>query len=774
RDADGSISHYLSVKEDITEKKRLARELDRYRDHLEQLVAERTAELRRGSYYLRALIDNIPHMVWLKDTEGRFLAVNRAMAEASGYAMESILGKTDLEVWPRDLAERHRACDREVMATHSQKTLEESLPTQPSSIFETFKAPVIDEDNTILGTVGFSRDISAQKMLEAERERARQTAEDASKAKSAFLTNMSHEIRTPMNAILGLAHLLQKSQLTQVQADRLAKINVAAEHLLTIINDILDLSKIEAGRLSLENVDFSLGALLDHVYSLIGEKAVDKGLLVEVDCEDAPLWLCGDQTRLCQALLNYASNALKFTEAGRIALRAKLLEERDGQVLIHFEVEDTGIGIAAEHLGKLFGAFEQADVSTTRRYGGTGLGLTITRRLAQLMGGSAGVESRIGQGSRFWFTAWLHRGRGVMPATPVLGNPEVESQLRRQHAGARLLLVEDNAINSEVAQELLYSVGLIVDVAKNGEEAVAKARTEKYDLILMDMQMPKMNGLEATRVIRGLPGYENLPIVAMTANAFDEDRQACVEMGMTDFVAKPVVPATLYATLLKWLPSAGVEPERSSMSQCECEEEDECERCLSKIAGLDYTLGLDSLRGQMDKYCRLLTLFAENHAHDQALFSEWLAADEMQKIQGLAHALKGSAGALGAVVVSEAANDLLVAVRSHLGYEEVEARIKILNAELSYLIDNIQVAVFQNADAIVAVDLAKIEHILEQLESLLKIGDIRVNDLAHEQDKLLRAGLGERATVLLKAIENFDYEHALEALQAARHNMSGV
>jgi signal transduction histidine kinase/ActR/RegA family two-component response regulator/PAS domain-containing protein len=388
--------------------------------------------------------------------------------------------------------------------------------------------------------------------LDTLRTRAeRDSAEAATRAKSQFLANVSHEIRTPMNAILGMVHLLRRDGVSPKQAERLDKVDLAADHLLSIINDVLDLSKIEAGKLVLEDVDISINSIMANIVSILSPRATAKGLHLLLDAEHLPRRLRGDPTRLTQALLNYANNAIKFTEQGTITLRTRLLEETDDAKLVRFEVQDTGIGVAPETLARLFAPFEQADSSTTREYGGSGLGLVITRRLAQLMGGEAGAFSTPGAGSTFWFTARLRKAAPVMAAS--LTPAAAAAMLTDEHRGRRLLLAEDEPINREVTLELLSDTGLDIDVAEDGAEAVAMAQRTAYDLILMDMQMPKIDGVEAVRRIRAMPGHEKTPIVAMTANAFAEDRRKCMDAGMDDFLAKPVAPAALYGALAKWL-----------------------------------------------------------------------------------------------------------------------------------------------------------------------------------------------------------------------------
>jgi PAS domain S-box-containing protein len=508
--------------------------------------------------------------------DGRIARCNPAACDLLGYTQDELTRLGIPEVSPAFSHadwEAHWA----YLGQHGVQQLETLLSRKNGSAIEvavTANLVRADGQGYVYATI---RDITDSKLAEAELKRhrdhleelveartidlsiAKEAAESANRAKSSFLANMSHELRTPMNAIIGLTHMLGRNNTDPRQKDKLGKVSGAAQHLLQLLNDVLELSRIDAERLTIERTGFHLHSVIANMESLVSANLDAKGLALDIEVEPglANLPLLGDPLRLQQILLNIVSNAIKFTASGKVAVRARLAAEGETEILLFVEVQDSGVGIPQEALERIFNPFEQADGSTTRQFGGTGLGLAICQRLVHLMGGDIGVSSTQGEGSTFWFTCRIDKAEAseqMAVQVSSLSGEEAERQLSSTYRDRRILLAEDDWVNQEVTLELLREVlGLHADLATNGIEAVRLAGQCHYDMILMDVQMPGMDGLAATRAIRTQAAHRHTPILAMTANAFEEDRQACLAAGMDDFIAKPADPDVLFVTMLAWL-----------------------------------------------------------------------------------------------------------------------------------------------------------------------------------------------------------------------------
>lgn len=694
-----------------------------------------------------------------------------------------------------------------------------------SFIGEIMITPIYSESGDVSGSLGMMQDVSLRRLAEDELLKSKALAEEVSCLKSDFLANMSHEIRTPMNGIIGMAHLALNTELTPRQRDYLEKIQLSGQHLLRIINDILDISKIEAGKLVLENNAFELEAALANVVNLVSEKAAEKGLELVLDiAKDVPVDLIGDSLRLGQVLINYANNALKFTEHGEIDIVVRVRERTDDDVLLYFAVRDTGTGLSDEQIQRLFTAFTQGDTSTTRKYGGTGLGLAISKQLAEMMGGEVGVDSEEGKGSTFWFTARFDVGhipkRVLIPAPDLRGRhvlvvddndnarlvmsemlnnmsfsvdvvasgceavSAIERADREQKpyelvfmdwhmpemngveacrkiktlelaepphlllvtaygreevfhqaeeagihdvlvkpvnasmlfdtamrvlngnikelntsrnapsdafksletiSGARILLVEDNEINQEVGMALLRQANFNVDLAENGRIALDMLEAQSYDLVLMDMQMPVMDGVTATIQLRTMPKYSNLPVIAMTANALLADRERCMSAGMNDFIPKPIEPDLLWQTLVKWI------PERQSQGKQDIHTKDvTAPEMVFSISGIDSAPALRRMMGNTDLYISSLRKFSELQENMVEVTRLALNADDWSSAQRYAHTLKGVAGSIGASVLAADALTLEHALAKRQPQSDLDPLINALDVHLKTLVAEIR------------------------------------------------------------------------------------
>ncbi len=654
RGADGEVEAILSLAYDVTAQKQ----------------AERLIEQSRRT--LQTVLDALPVAIHLKDMDRRYLLVNRYFAEGVvGSSPDAMLGRRAEEVFgPRQQIFLHDY-EAQVIETGRETGFVEVQHPDASGTPRAWlynKLPIKDRDDGIRQILTVALDITHLKEVEAELVAARDQAEQAARAKAEFLAVMSHEIRTPMNGVLGMTRLLLRTALSDEQRGQVETILESGRALLGILDNILDFSKLEAGRMEIERIDFSLAELVDSVLSMLAPRAAEKPglrLYADIDGGIAP-WHRGDPTRLRQVLLNLVGNALKFTERGSVQVRVELLQASEAGERLRVSVRDTGIGIAPEQQARLFAAFAQADSSITRRYGGTGLGLSISKRLIEGMGGRIGVESEAGKGACFWFELDLPLGaapsRDALPAGESVALPPL-----------RLLLAEDNAVNQRVAASLLRQDGHAVTIAGDGFEAVELAGRESFDAILMDMQMPGMDGLEATRRIRASGGrLASLPIIAMTANTQPEDVDACRAAGMDDHVGKPFDPALLYRLLLRHLRAEGgliQHPAARVMSDAGpvagraggLAAEAEADFDWPRLERLEARLGREEMAVMLFDF---LSDFGDQLADLLGGAASDANSPDLKQLGGFAHTVKGSAGTVGLMALARSASQLDAACRS--------------------------------------------------------------------------------------------------------------
>ncbi len=741
------------------------------RDISEQRQAE---EALRGSEALfRTLALHVPVGIYQADTEGMCLYVNNCWCRLAGLTDVQALG----DGWTRAIHPE----DREKVFAEWDESIRNNRPffleyrfITPSGTIHWVQgvaSPLTTGSGRITGYIGCVSDITGQKELAEALLQSRLQAEAANRAKSEFLANMSHEIRTPMNAIIGLGRLALLTELTGKQRDYLEKIDSSAGTLLHLINDLLDLSKVESGKLTLENITFSLNSCLASVQSIVRVKSMEKGLELQVSvAPEVPTQLTGDPFRLEQILINLLGNAVKFTHQGVVALEVTCEPTvEDEPVPVIFTVTDTGIGMTDEQMTRLFKPFNQADNSTTRRYGGTGLGLSISRRLVELMGGEIRVASKPGQGAVFTVTVFLgHSDLPVEQSPPPL-DPEVVTAALK---GRRVLIVEDHPINQQVARELLEQVGMIVSLADNGREATVcmSEPGSRFDLVLMDIQMPVMDGYEATRLIREQWPAGGLPIIAMTAHAGREELERCLLSGMDGHLTKPISDTKLYRTLMgrlaphtPWV-TAESEADRGAVVEVAGQE-------LPTIAGFDPVAGVKRLRGNRDLYGTLVAGFCREHQGTMAKFQALFTEGDYARLQNQAHTLKGVAGNLEARQVSFHADRLNAALK--------EGRFSDVPFALAGLADALSVVLAAEGDIVLLFprersaggvrepDRAVLASLLRELPELIRNRNCQALEIGARIALLLQetvwAGKGDALT---STLDELAFDVAAEQVEA--------
>jgi len=680
---------------------------------LKQEITERTrAELalKESQQQFADIINFLPDATFVIDRGGKVIAWNHEIEEMTGVKAKDILGKENYE-YSLPFYGMRRPVMIDLVFGHDEKTekkylyirkegdvllTETNVPLNGENRILWAKAsPLYDSAGNAVGAIESIRDITDRKQMEAELIQAKDTAEEAhriaeaaSRAKSTFLANMSHEIRTPLNSIIGFTNLILDTEISDKQRDFLQKIVISSQNLLGIINDILDFSKIEAGKLVFDRVNFNLHSIIDHLSSMFSETATKKGIELMISLAgEVPSSLMGDPLRLSQVLINLINNAIKFTATGEVSISVSVDAMGSQMVRLRFAVRDTGIGIAQEALTKIFDTFTQADESMTRRFGGTGLGLSICKRLVEMMGGDLWVESTLGKGSTFYFTADFKLSPdNEQTKITVITQMDAIKSLK----GAQILLVEDNIINQQVAKEILEGAGFVVEVANNGPEALDAVRARSYDAVLMDIQMPEMSGYEATRLIRNDPRNANLPVIAMTAHVRQGASEDCFAAGMIDYVSKPIDREELFTVLTRRVTPGSTRMTSEPETVREEVKEQTIEPSLpDSLPGIDISSALRRLGGNRKLFFRLLKVFSCDYIDATAEINAALHCSDGEKAMRLAHTIKGVSGNFSAENLRVAASELEKGIRQQIP-DEIEHLLEIFDQALKQVLKSIK------------------------------------------------------------------------------------
>jgi PAS domain S-box-containing protein len=729
-----------------------------------------TEELALATQRTRKLLDSANDAVITIDADSVVIDWNPAAERIFGWSREEAMGHPMHHmIVPEEFRAAHEAGLARFLKTGQGNLVNQRIEiyalTRDGSRIEVELSiwPVKVGDTYTFSS--FVHDITRRKQAEAELAQARDVALEATRIKSDFLANMSHEIRTPMNAIIGMSHLALKTDLDTRQRDYVGKVHTAATALLRIINDILDFSKVEAGKLELENAPFALDEVFESVRTVVGGRAEEKGLEFVIHAApDVPARLTGDPLRLGQVMINLANNAVKFTERGRVDIAATICDLDRERVVLRISVCDTGIGMTAAQRDKLFQPFSQADGSTTRKYGGTGLGLTISKRIVEAMGGEISVESVPDVGSIFSFTAAFALG-------PDSTEPETEVgplEVRHSVQGMRILLVEDNEINRQIAAELLREAGADVAMATNGQEALdalMAAAAPHFDVVLMDLQMPVMDGYEATRRLRADSRFVALPIIAMTAHAMAEERQRCLDIGMNDHVGKPFVPATFLQTVARWR-KGDVQPRADGVAPRPAATPPTGTQVFPVIAGLDTAAGLSRVNDNHTLYLDLLRSFSRRQADIGRDLRAAHAAGDHGQLKALAHMIKGVAGNLGADALCESAAALEHAIDAGAPLPlPFDTLLQHFDALAAALVQALPEAPSESPPDVPGTVAADAWPILQRLVNLLREQDGEAVDLLETLAGSLRSLMSEaQFSTLRDAVSTYDYARALAHL----------